>query len=418
MQKTRLFFCSSLGCHSEKVRSIVSDKILFVDDEPEVLASLKALLRKQYSIDTASSPREALEIISSSEPYAIVVSDLRMPEMDGIRFLIEVRSLSPDTIRIMLTGHADVGAALAAVNEGHIFRFLEKPTNKRTLINTLDAGLQQYRLVEELKEKKKILKEDLKAAAFIQKSFLPSCQPDIDRFHINWKFQPSEYVGGDMFNVISLDSEHVALYILDVSGHGVASAMAAVSVAHQLQPHAGYLLDSENEAPVPPSKVLEALDKDFPIERFEKHFTIFYAVINVKSGEVRYSSAGHLPPFVLRQDNDPIMLRKGGTLIGLGGIVPFEEGTFQLEPEDRLIAFTDGIIEYESPSGEDFGHERLLISAIKNRREAPDSLVAKIYDSMMQFGSGRAPQDDVTILCLQFGGSFEDADDATCSAET
>ncbi len=81
MQKTRLFFCSSLGCHSEKVRSIVSDKILFVDDEPEVLASLKALLRKQYSIDTASSPREALEIISSSEPYAIVVSDLRMPEM-------------------------------------------------------------------------------------------------------------------------------------------------------------------------------------------------------------------------------------------------------------------------------------------------------------------------------------------------
>ncbi len=396
----------------------MSDKILFVDDEPEVLASLKVLLRKRYSIDTADTPHEALKLIQNSKPYSVIVSDLRMPEMDGVRFLAEVRRLSPGTIRIMLTGHADLDAALAAVNEGHIFRFLEKPTNTRILTNTLDAALKLYRLLEELKEKEKILEEDLKAAAFIQKSFLPNCQPNIDRLRINWKFQPSEYVGGDMFNVFHLDSEHVAFYVLDVSGHGVSSALAAVSVTQQLQPRAGYLLDSETETPKSPAKVLEALDKDFPIERFEKHFTIFYASINVKSGEVRYSSAGHLPPFVLRQDNDPIMLHKGGTLIGLDGIVPFEEGTFQLEPEDRLIAFTDGIFEYESPSGEDFGHERLLISAIKNRREAPDSLVAKIYDSMMQFGSGRAPQDDVTILCLQFGGSFEDADDATCSAET
>ena len=395
----------------------MSDKILFVDDEPEVLASLKALLRKEYSIDTASSPREAIEIMKDSEPYSIVVSDLRMPEMDGVRFLIKVRALSPDTIRIMLTGHADVDAALAAVNEGHIFRFLEKPTNKKTLTNTLDAGLHQYRLVEELKEKKKTLEEDLKAAAFIQKSFLPSCQPDIEKLRINWKFQPSEYVGGDMFNVFHLDAKHIAIYMLDVSGHGVSSALAAVSVAQHLQPQAGYLLDSETETPISPANVLEALDKDFPIERFEKHFTIFYAVINVKNGQVRYSSAGHLPPFVLRQDNDPMMLHKGGTLIGLGGIVPFEEGSFQLESGDRLIAFTDGIIEYESPKGEDFGHERLLAGALKNRHDAPDTLVGNIYDSMMQFGRGRPPQDDVTILCLQFGGPLGDEDGTTCSAE-
>jgi len=395
----------------------MSDKILFVDDEPEVLASLKALLRKEYSIDTASSPREAIEIMKDSEPYSIVVSDLRMPEMDGVRFLIKVRALSPDTIRIMLTGHADVDAALAAVNEGHIFRFLEKPTNKKTLTNTLDAGLHQYRLVEELKEKKKTLEEDLKAAAFIQKSFLPSCQPDIEKLRINWKFQPSEYVGGDMFNVFHLDTEHIAIYMLDVSGHGVSSALAAVSVAQHLQPQAGYLLDSETETPISPANVLEALDKDFPIERFEKHFTIFYAVINVKNGQVRYSSAGHLPPFVLRQDNEPMMLHKGGTLIGLGGIVPFEEGSFQLESGDRLIAFTDGIIEYESPKGEDFGHERLLAGALENRHDAPDTLVGNIYESMMQFGRGRPPQDDVTILCLQFGGPLGDEDGTTCSAE-
>ncbi len=393
-------------------------KILLVDDEPEVLASLKALLRKQYSIDTAGSPEKALAKIKNSGPYAIVVSDLRMPEMDGIRFLIEVRRLSPETIRIMLTGHADVATALVAVNEGHIFRFLEKPANKRTLTNALDAALQQYRLIEELKEKRKILEEDLKAAAFIQKSFLPTCQPDIDSFHINWKFQPSEYVGGDMFNVIPLDQKYAAFYMLDVSGHGVSSALAAVSVAQQLHPLSGYLLDMEDKSPIPPAKVLETLDKDFPIERFEKHFTIFYAVINFKSGEIRYSSAGHPPPFIIRKHAPPIMLDKGGTLIGLGGIVPFEEGKFQLQSEDRLIAFTDGIIEYESPEGEDFGKERLIRCAVDHRQKSPNELIEKIYDSMMQFGRGRPHQDDVTILCLQFGNSSENSDAAACSAET
>nr|WP_275406343.1 SpoIIE family protein phosphatase [Pseudodesulfovibrio sp. JC047] len=391
---------------------------MFVDDEPEVLRSFKLLLRKKYRIETMSSPSEALEHIKNSEEFAIVVSDLRMPEMDGIQFLVQVRNQSPETIRIMLTGFADVDAALSAVNEGRIFRFLEKPTNKKTLIATLEAGLRQYRLITELREKNKIIKEDLKAAAFIQKSFLPSCQPNIEKLHINWKFQPSEYVGGDMFNVFHLSDEYVALYILDISGHGVASALAAISVAQHLQPQSGYLLENETGLPVPPQKVLEFLDTDFPIERFEKHFTMFYAVINIHTGLVHYSNAGHLPPFILRQGTDPIPLDKGGTLIGLGGIVPFEEGTFQLEINDRLIAFTDGIIEYESSDGEDFGHDRFLTSTLENREKSPDVMVGCIYDSMLEFGQNRPPQDDVTVLCMQYGGDSEMQEGAACSAET
>lgn len=125
----------------------MADKILFVDDDPNILAAFQRQLRKQFVLETAQGGNEGLEALVRRGPFSVIVSDLRMPEMDGIQFLSRVRSLAPDSVRMMLTGNADLHAAVAAVNEGHIFRFLTKPCAPEVLTKALSAGLGQYHLI-------------------------------------------------------------------------------------------------------------------------------------------------------------------------------------------------------------------------------------------------------------------------------
>src|ERR1700722_4093880 len=128
------------------------EKILMVDDESKVLAGYQLLLHKEFQIETAASGAAALSALEATGPYAVVVSDMHMPEMDGAQLLTRIKQLAPDTIRIMLTGNADIQSAVSAVNEGNIFRFLTKPCDKETLGKALSAGLMQYRLVTAEKE--------------------------------------------------------------------------------------------------------------------------------------------------------------------------------------------------------------------------------------------------------------------------
>ncbi|MCX8053347.1 MAG: response regulator [Armatimonadetes bacterium] len=125
----------------------MGEKILFVDDDPSILAGFYRQLRQQFEVHTAEGPEAGLDAVAKNGPYAVVVSDLRMPGMDGINFLGRVYDWNPDTVRIMLTGNADLQAAIAAVNEGNIFRFLTKPVSPDTLLKTLQAAVQQYNLI-------------------------------------------------------------------------------------------------------------------------------------------------------------------------------------------------------------------------------------------------------------------------------
>jgi response regulator RpfG family c-di-GMP phosphodiesterase len=122
-------------------------RILFVDDDPNILSAFQRQLRKHYLVVTSPGGKEGLEAIEGGEPFAVVVSDLRMPEMDGIQFLTRVRKIAPDSVRMMLTGNADLQAAIEAVNEGNIFRLLTKPCAQEALIASLDSGIRQYRLI-------------------------------------------------------------------------------------------------------------------------------------------------------------------------------------------------------------------------------------------------------------------------------
>lgn len=152
----------------------MSQKILCVDDDPNILQGFQRQLRKQFHIETATGGAEGLETIASSGAFAVIVSDMRMPGMDGIQFLSAVRERAPDSVRIMLTGNVDQQTAIDAVNEGQIFRFLTKPCSPKNFANTLVAGVRQYQLVTAEKE---LLEQTLRGSVKILTEVLSLANP-------------------------------------------------------------------------------------------------------------------------------------------------------------------------------------------------------------------------------------------------
>ncbi len=130
----------------------MTDKVLFVDDEENILHSIKRELRKRFEVHTAISGAEALDILKNQGPFAVIVSDMRMPVMDGIQLLSTVKDLYPETTRLMLTGNADQETATEAVNKGQIFRFLNKPCPTSTLVMAIALAIRQYSLITAEKE--------------------------------------------------------------------------------------------------------------------------------------------------------------------------------------------------------------------------------------------------------------------------
>lgn len=149
-------------------------RVLCVDDEPNVLSGYQRVLRQHFEIKTAPGGPEALETLRSSDPFAVIVSDMRMPGMDGIQFLAIAREAAPDSIRMMLTGNADQKTAIEAVNEGNIFRFLNKPCPPETLAKALEAGINQFHLVQAEKE---LLEKTLKGSVEVLTSVLALVNP-------------------------------------------------------------------------------------------------------------------------------------------------------------------------------------------------------------------------------------------------
>jgi response regulator RpfG family c-di-GMP phosphodiesterase len=150
-------------------------KILFVDDDPNILAAFQRQLRKYFLVHTALGGEEGLRSVIEQDPFAVVVSDLRMPGMDGIQFLSRVRQTAPDSVRMMLTGNADLSTAIDAVNEGNIFRFLTKPCEQQTLINALSHGVEQYRLITAERE---LLEKTLRGSIKVLSEILHLLNPE------------------------------------------------------------------------------------------------------------------------------------------------------------------------------------------------------------------------------------------------
>ena len=268
-------------------------------------------------------------------------------------------------------------------------------------------------LNRELTVKQDRIEQDLSAAAKIQRSLLPERLDSPEGLDVAWKFKPCEKIGGDIFNLIKLDNEHWAIYMIDVAGHGVPAAMVAVSVFQYLQPQSDSLMMSSDEnlktqRVKRPAQVLEFLDRVFTFERFDTFFTMNYVIINLKTGRLTSSSAGHPPPIILRKDGTLQLLRKGGRPLGTIDMrfsddepIIYEEEQEQLCPGDKLIFYTDGVNEYQNAKGEFYGNDRFY-SRLKELKDQPvDRLVETVFKSLMVFGKNTAPKDDVSLLGME-----------------
>ncbi len=153
----------------------MNEKILFVDDDPNILDAYRRKLRGVLHVETAEGGAEGLRVVMERGPFAVVVADMRMPGMDGVEFLARVKDIAPETVRMMLTGNADINVAMQAVNEGNIFRFLTKPCPPDILGNALIAAIRQYRLVTAEKE---LLEGTLKGAVELLAEILSWVDPE------------------------------------------------------------------------------------------------------------------------------------------------------------------------------------------------------------------------------------------------
>ncbi|MFC1735781.1 HD domain-containing phosphohydrolase [Candidatus Hydrogenedentota bacterium] len=154
---------------------MMNEKILFVDDDENILAAYRRHFKKKMQLVTSLEGRLAIDLLKTNGPFAVVISDMQMPVMDGVQFLGKVKEISPDSVRIMLTGNADLKTAMTAVNEGHIFRFLTKPCPPQVLEQAVQAAIRQYQLVRSERE---LLEKTLKGSVKILTDTLGLLNPE------------------------------------------------------------------------------------------------------------------------------------------------------------------------------------------------------------------------------------------------
>ena len=209
-----------------------------------------------------------------------------------------------------------------------------------------------------IKKQRRELERDLNLAAKIQEALIPKSFGDIPNCSFNCTFQPSGRVGGDIFDVFMLDDDNVGIYMLDVMGHGVASSMLAVILSETLILDVGRgspLKRKTNGPPyyevATPLEVINYLNERFVFGRYSHYFTIFYMVLNVRTGVMKYVRAGHPTPLLVKGTGEILELDAYGTPVGFEFSEEYEEKTIYLDSGDHLIIYTDGLMEIKDEKG-------------------------------------------------------------------
>ncbi len=270
-----------------------------------------------------------------------------------------------------------------------------------------ESERQLTRLNAELREKQEHLNADLRAAAVIQAALLPKPLPAADNVRAAWKFVPCQSIGGDVFLLTPLGKRYLMVAVIDISGHGVPSAMVTVSVCQFLQPQAGTIFQAgtgPDGTVVPPGQVLASLDREFPYFRFKKTFSIFYGVLDRLTGRFTFANGGHPQPFLQTPDGALTTLEEHGPIIGMGLGLPFPEGSLTLAPGSRLTFYSDGLTECRNPAGELFGDDRVRALLTAHHALPLPALAATIHAGASDFVANGGFPDDFTLVHLEFAG--------------
>ncbi|HEV3203652.1 MAG TPA: SpoIIE family protein phosphatase [Gemmataceae bacterium] len=399
-------------------------KVLIAEDDPVTRQVLQNHLEKWgHEVVAAENGVEAWKLFQSNDIH-IVISDWMMPEMNGLDLVFRIRSFQgPIYVYIIILTAKTRKEDIVRGMEAGADDVLAKPFDREELRVRLRAAERIVRLEQDLAGRNAELqkanaqigaanlrmKRDLEAAAKIQQALLPTTLPTLKGARFAWAFNPCEELAGDNLGIVKLDDSHVALYVLDVSGHGLAAALLSVSVRHLLSPLPASTSLLRQPIPgqsayqlIPPVQVADQLNRRFPMDfAIGQFFTLLYGILNLETRQFRYVSAGQPGPVHLRGDEDGAILASPGYPIGILREPAYEENVLALARGDRLYLYSDGIVEAGNAKNEQFGNKRLLHTLRQSRRFPLKESLDHLISNVEEWCATPHLRDDVSLVAAE-----------------
>ena len=378
-----------------------------VDDELDLELLLTQYFRRKirkgdYEFFFAHNGVEALQVLLSHPDIDIVLSDINMPEMDGLTLLKKIKDRNNPALKvIMVSAYGEMSNIREAMNNG-AFDFATKPIDLDDLQRTIDKAEKEIEFVKQTQREHGQLvdiKADLSLASEVQLAILPRKFPPFadltSEMDIYATMHPAKDVGGDFYDFFRIDDSHIGFAMADVSGKGVPAALF-MTMSHTLLRFTGSrCLD--------PVRTAMETNGMLSRESFDSMFvTVFYGIYDTRTGDITYVNAGHNPPYVLHADGTVTALPVSDNIcMGVIEDFAYTAHTLKLELGDTLVAYTDGVTEAFDTTGAAYGDDRLcqLIASLsgKTAKEITDGVNASVAD----FANGAEQSDDITVLTLQ-----------------
>ncbi|MCR5578422.1 MAG: SpoIIE family protein phosphatase [Prevotella sp.] len=382
-------------------------KILSVDDEIDLELLLTQYFRRQirkgeYEFKFAHNGLEALTMLLKEKDFDIILSDINMPEMDGLTLLTKINEMQNPALKcIMVSAYGDMGNIRQAMNNG-AFDFATKPIDLDDLSVTIEKAIEQIRYIKTMQKEHtqlESIKGDLAVAREIQQAILPRIFPpfpeNAHQLDIAASMNAAKDVGGDFYDFFRIDDERIGFVIADVSGKGVPAAIF-MAVSRTLIRATGIRGVSAAEC-MTYSNVL--LAKESVNCMF---VTVFYGIYNIKTGEVTYTNAGHNPPYLLKANGSLKSLGNSKNIAaGVMEDIPFTEETLQLEPGDTLLMYTDGVTEATDTEEKEYGEARLEALLKQSTQADCQQIIDNVKADVKAFVGEAEQSDDITLLALK-----------------
>ncbi|WP_242385416.1 PP2C family protein-serine/threonine phosphatase [Phocaeicola sartorii] len=382
-------------------------KILSVDDELDLEVLLTQYFRKkirkgEYEFSFAHNGLEALQMLLEKKDFDIILSDINMPEMDGLTLLTRVNEMRNPTLKcIMVSAYGDMDNIRSAMNNG-AFDFATKPIDLDDLSKTIEKAIEQIefiKLSQHEHSQLESIKNDLQIAGEIQQAILPRMFPPFsdlkEQVDIFASMTPAKDVGGDFYDFFRIDKDRLGFVIADVSGKGVPASLF-MAVSRTLIRATGLRGDLSSECLTYVNKLLcnESLDSMF--------VTVFYGIYDCSTGEIDYTNAGHNPPYVLRRNNAVEVLPLSTNFImGVFDDFVYTNTQFKLEPGDALVMYTDGVTEAFNENKEQFSEARLEKSLLTVPGADSQEIIEAVIEDVKDFAGNEEQSDDITMLTIK-----------------
>lgn len=369
-------------------------RLLIVDDEDEIRENLVDYVEyKEFDALQASNGSIALEMVRAHAPD-LILSDLMMPEMNGIELLHALESESCDIPIVIMTAYGTLESAVEAMKAGAA-DFVTKPIDLPYMIKVINRVLERSAMEQKLKDHQRQMDEDLHLAASIQRSMLPG-PIETSALSLQYRYEPLIEIGGDYMTVHCSGERNLAVALYDVSGHGVSAALVANLVHHQL-------IQRLNEHR-PLSNVVDLLNRYIiqHIGATNMFITLALCILDVEASEMRVTNAGH-PDVLVWRNRDERIASIGSHVSPIGFteriLAENNETLVPIDAGDRVMLYTDGFLEARDAEGAMLGKSNLIRLLEGASRLSPQAFLEKVFSDYRSHQAGD-PDDDLTFVVI------------------